>query len=612
VQAVPVAGLADLTLDPVRLTMDLSLPLLGSGSSADTRRGMYRFPAKTEPAPVALKLFRLGGGHTASRAVRDLIVQEMRVGARLQHENVIQMFGTIEIPGHGMVLMMELASGGSLRDVLADRQAHPSIGWPLRLRWLADIAQGMAKLHALLPRAIIHRDLKSANVLLSSADPESATAKICDFGLAKAAETVRTLASGGGLAGSLPWKAPETFRDRYTTKSDVYGFGVVGFEVVSRCLPFQGIGEPAIFEKVRTMFDPQEKLVLRRVDRGESVEEQRLEWLGDKPLDDRRPDLSLAEPGCPAALCALIRRCWADEPIERPEFSECLSALKAVKPLRTFATSHFKREYDGTIPITQASQVFASVADFVHMYCQVHGFVSAEQTVLQRQFVQLLVRQTGAKPGVDPLGDVGVTAELLWTSSLRMEGMGDERNKELCNLVNAAIRTDHAELMPSTARLARSINTLCVVRCAGAGRAEFPADGITFRGTGFDHRYRPFFDSAPNKKYRVPGFLATSFSEATARDFAYNNGTAFGRPAVLWVVHVDPRGRDDAAHRCKHVNFVRHALVEGEHEYLFTAYSVFTVRRCVWADGDEPSRIEIDAALDNLTEREDLPLAPWY
>jgi len=80
----------------------------------------------------------------------------------------------------------------------------------------------------------------------------------------------------------------------------------------------------------------------------------------------------------------------------------------------------------------------------------------------------------------------------------------------------------------------------------------------------------------------------------------------------LWVVHVDPRGRDDAAHRCKHVNFVRHALVEGEHEYLFAAYSVFTVRRCVWADGDELSRIEIDAALDNLTEREDLPLAPWY
>ena len=39
---------------------------------------------------------------------------------------------------------------------------------------------------------------------------------------------------------------------------------------------------------------------------------------------------------------------------------------------------------------------------------------------------------------------------------------------------------------------------------------------------------------------------------------------------------------------------------------------VFTVRSCVWAEGDEPSRIEVDAALDNLAEPEDLPLAPWY
>jgi hypothetical protein len=481
----------------------------------------------------------------------------------------------------------------------------------------------MEKLHSLLPHAIIHRDLKSANVLLSNVDLQLATAKICDFGLAKAAETVRTNASGGGIAGSLPWKAPETFCERYTSKSDVHGFAIVGFEVVTRAMPFEGISDAGIIGKLNKHFDPLAKNVLRLIERGVStVEEQRAEWLEDNPLADRRPDLSLAEAGCPEALCTLIRRCWADEPDERPEFLECLAALNAIKPgpivpinptprPRTFASSHFKREYEkrGRIPITHASQVFSSVADFVHMYCQVHGLVSAQHAALQSQFVQLLSRMTGARPEVDALGKSGVTAELLWTSDLKFEGVGDEHNKELCSLLNAAIRSDEEELMPSAAGLARSINTLCVVRYAGADRA-FPEGGITFRGTGFDNRYRDFFE--PNKKYRVPGFLATSFSEATARRFVYTNGTALDRPAVLWVVHVDPRGRDDAAHRCKHVNFVRHALVEGEHEYLFTAYSVFTVRRCVWADGDEPSRIEIDAALDNLTEREDLPLAPWY
>ena len=255
--------------------------------------------------------------------------------------------------------------------------------------------------------------------------------------------------------------------------------------------------------------------------------------------------------------------------------------------------------------------MFASVANFVHMYCQVNGLVSAQHVKHEKAFVQTLSRLVGTQKGVDPLGDAGVSAELLWTSSQELIGMGAEHEKELCSLLNAAIRSDNAELMPTAAVLARSINTLCVVGRAGyTGRVDFPRDGVAFRGTGFDMQHRTFFE--PNKKYRVPGFLATSFSEDTARTFAKKNGTAWGRPAVLWVVHVDPRGGADPAYRCKHVNFVTHSLVGGEHEYLFTAYSVFTVRKCVWAEGDEISRIEVDAALDNLTEPEDLPLAPWY
>ena len=122
--------------------------------------------------------------------------------------------------------------------------------------------QGMAKLHSHSPRAIIHRDLKSANVLLSHTDLRLATAKICDSGLAKAAETVQTHASRGGLAGSLRWKAPETLWDRRTTKSDVYGFSVVGFEVLTRSIPCEGISEMAIIGKLNRRFDPEEPNVL--------------------------------------------------------------------------------------------------------------------------------------------------------------------------------------------------------------------------------------------------------------------------------------------------------------------------------------------------------------
>ena len=100
----------------------------------------------------------------------------------------------------------------------------------------------------------------------------------------------------------------------------------------------------------------------------------------------------------------------------------------------------------------------------------------------------------------------------------------------------------------------------------------------------------------------------------------------------MWVVHVDPEGEHDATKRCKHVNFVQHSLVVDdygnpeEQEYLYAAYSIFTVRATTWGEDGEPHRIELDAALDNKSEAEGgssgrwatpagseaLPLAPWY
>ena len=88
---------------------------------------------------------------------------------------------------------------------------------------------------------------------------------------------------------------------------------------------------------------------------------------------------------------------------------------------------------------------------------------------------------------------------------------------------------------------------------------------------------------------------------------------------------MDPAGEADPSKRCKHVNLVQKSLVPGEQEYLFTAYSIFTVRSVVWGADGAPHRIELDAASDNRAEAEGgegrwatpagserLPLAPWY
>ena len=121
----------------------------------------------------------------------------------------------------------------------------------------------------------------------------------------------------------------------------------------------------------------------------------------------------------------------------------------------------------------------------------------------------------------------------------------------------------------------------------------------------------PFF--AVGKKYRVPNFLATSFSEDVAQGFLYN-AFASGQTPVLWVVRVDPRGADTVKYRCKHVNYVKKSNVAGEQEFLFAPYSVFTVQKAycpLTPSDDDPIRIELLAATDNLKEPEDLPLAPW-
>ena len=85
-------------------------------------------------------------------------------------------------------------------------------------------------------------------------------------------------------------------------------------------------------------------------------------------------------------------------------------------------------------------------------------------------------------------------------------------------------------------------------------------------------------------------------------------------PAVRWVVHFDVRGETSFRYRCKHVSLVTRSNVRGEEEYLFAPYSVFTVRSVAFSETpteETPHVIELDAAIDNRTESDGLPTAPW-
>ena len=311
-------------LDESRAVIGSSV--LGRGSFADVRSGTYRFRAQGQATDVAYKIFR--GGQNLSASMRETIEKEVAVGVRLHHPCLVRMIGIIHSIQHGPCLVLELCQGGSLRAALdRARDGELSLPWKLRVQWLEQIARGMAELHSLLPSSIIHRDLKAANVLLSSADLPRAVAKVADFGVATFVQTVWSSSSGGGRKGTLAWMAPETFDGQYSEKSDVFAFAVLTFEVLSFQLPFAGKSVPEITQLVMEKFKINRALERR----GITAHEQRQDWITDNPLRDRRPDLSQAQPGCPQGLADMTERCWDDSPDARPTFADCIRDLTRIQ-----------------------------------------------------------------------------------------------------------------------------------------------------------------------------------------------------------------------------------------------------------------------------------------
>eukprot|EP01043_Picozoa_sp_COSAG02_P049529 COSAG02_NODE_4982_length_4751_cov_8.305245_2_plen_1387_part_01 len=307
-QVLPMEGI----LEVRRANIDYNA-MLGRGSFAQVYRGTYRFRGHSQTRAIALKLF--DNSLNIDARMKERFVAEAKIGSTLRHDNLIALFGVLCIPDRGWALALELAAGGALDHAL---RAGGFISWEVRLRWLQEIAQGLASLHS-EPNAIVHRDLKAANVLLSSTKLSIAVAKVADFGVAEVMMTEVQSRRSAGSVGTLAWKAPETFIGEYTTSSDVFGFGVTAFEVITKQLPWDRLSEPEIMAKASERFRPQQSLLDRY---GISVQEQRENWMQDNPLDGRRPDLrGHADDSCPDQLLDLVERCWADETHYRPAVS---------------------------------------------------------------------------------------------------------------------------------------------------------------------------------------------------------------------------------------------------------------------------------------------------
>ena len=246
------------------------------GGGGMSRVFVARETALGRSVVVKVLLPELGFGVSVDRFRR-----EIAVAARLQHPHIVPLLSAGETDGLPY-FTMPLIEGESLRARLA-RTGELPIADAVRI--LRDVASALAYAHG---KGVVHRDIKPENILLTDQH-----AVVTDFGVAKAlsaaAESGTTALTSTGMAlGTPAYMAPEQAAGDPTTdqRADVYAFGVVAYELLTGQAPFSGRPAQALIAAHLT----------------ETPE----------PLATRRPAV-------PAALAAVVMRCLAKRPADRPQ-----------------------------------------------------------------------------------------------------------------------------------------------------------------------------------------------------------------------------------------------------------------------------------------------------
>lgn len=245
---------------------------------------VYRATDSVLGRSVAVKV--LSERHARDTEVRERFTREARSAAHLSsHPNIVTVFDVGEHEGRPYIVMQFL-SGGTVHDRLRAGPVAPARA----LAWLTEAARGLDAAHA---SGIVHRDVKSANLLLD----EQEHVHVTDFGIASAAG-LDTLTLPGTVLGTAGYLSPEQARgEAATAASDRYALGVVAFELLAGRRPFQS--DTPVTEALGHVNAPV-------------------------------PSVRSLAPSLPPAVDGVLARALAKDPRDRPE-----TATELVEELRT-------------------------------------------------------------------------------------------------------------------------------------------------------------------------------------------------------------------------------------------------------------------------------------
>ncbi|XP_034916777.1 L-type lectin-domain containing receptor kinase IX.1 [Populus alba] len=165
----------------------------------------------------------------SSRQGKKEYITEVKTISQLRHRNLVQLIGWCHDKGEFMVVY-EFMSNGSLDSHLFGKKKMSPLSWAVRYKISLGLASALLYLHEEWERCVVHRDVKSSNIMLDS----SFNVKLGDFGLARLMDHDESGPTTTGLAGTFGYMAPEYISTRRASKeSDVYSFGVVALEIAS-------------------------------------------------------------------------------------------------------------------------------------------------------------------------------------------------------------------------------------------------------------------------------------------------------------------------------------------------------------------------------------------